>query len=88
MTNSIPKFENTWNGWAQIGPSSLPHLPLLSGLHHPGGAHTRDLRIGKNGINTAGRMTGGQTRGDRQALTCGVKPGLRKLKVFDFEKTS
>ena len=38
-------------------------LLLLSGLQHPGGAHTR----GKDGINTVGRrMINGQTRGDRQ----------------------
>ena len=41
-----------------------PHLPLLSGLQHPGGAHARGLRIGKDGINAAGRMTRGQSNGD------------------------
>ena len=41
------------------------HLPLLSGLQHLGGAHTRGLRFGKDGNNTAGRMTSGQVDGDR-----------------------
>ena len=45
--------------------NSQPHVLLLSGLLHPGGAHTRGLRIGKDGNKTAGRMTSGQTRGHR-----------------------
>ena len=72
MINSILKCDGTWNGWAQIGKStsqknvkSQPQLPLLSGLQHLGGTHTRGLRIGKDGNNTAGRMIIGQTRGDR-----------------------
>ena len=72
MINSILKFESTWNGQAKIGSStsqkntnSQPHLPLLSCLQHPGGAHTSGLRIGKDGNNTAGRMISGQTQGNR-----------------------
>ena len=41
-------------------------LPLLSALQHPGRAHTRGLQTGKDGINTVGRMTNGQGKGDRQ----------------------
>ena len=43
-----------------------PHLPLFTGLQDPGGAHTLGLKIGKDGINTVGRMTNGQSNGDRQ----------------------
>ena len=38
---------------------------LLSGLQHPGGAHTRGLRTGMDGNSTADRKVSGQTRGDR-----------------------
>ena len=42
--------------------NSQRHHPLLSGLPHPGGAHTSGLRLGKDGNNTTGRMISGQTR--------------------------
>ena len=44
---------------SQKNANRQPHLPLLIGLQHPGGAHTRGLRTGKDGINTVGRMTNG-----------------------------
>ena len=53
---------------SQKNVNSQPHLPLLTGLQHPGGAHSRGLRIGKNGINTVGRMINGQNIGE--SLTC------------------
>ena len=63
MTNLILHCEGTLSGKAQIWPStsqknanSQRHLLLLSGLRQLGGAHTRGLRIGKDGIRTAGRM--------------------------------
>ena len=62
MINSILHCEGTLSGQVPIGPSTSqknvnhqPHLPLLSGLQHPGGAHTRGLRIGKDGINRVDR---------------------------------
>ena len=55
MINSILRCEDTLSGEVRIGLSTSQknvkrqlHLPLLSGLQHPGGAHTRGLRIGKD----------------------------------------
>ena len=43
-----------------------PHLPLLIGLQHPGGARSRGPRTGKDGINTVGTVTNGQNIGKKK----------------------
>ena len=53
-------------GTSQKNANGQPHLPLLIGLQHPGGAHTRGLRTGKGGINTVDKMTHGQSNDERQ----------------------
>ena len=75
---------------SQKNANRQPHLPLLSGLQHPGGTHTRGLRNGKDGINTAGRMTSGQINGDRQhRLVFKMKSILASVNWgHGFKKTS
>ena len=58
--------------------------------NHPGVAHTRGLRIGQDGINTAGRITNGQSNGDRQRrLVFKMKSILAsENRRYNFKNTS